>query len=238
MRRRLVAGGLVMLLLLGMAGLSLFALDRSRRDMLQAAEQQAQLQRGLETAQQAQIAFKRQVQEWKNILLRSEAPESRPALLAAFQAQQQRTAALLQAVARLAPELARPVPLAGGPPIPPALPGPAPLSTDLPATLLRTHAALGERYAAALAAGDLAAPRGAAAIDAAVRGADRALEADLDALAARLAQHAAETGALLRAHLEARQAGMRRFLLLACGAGLLLALGLLVALSRRADGPR
>jgi hypothetical protein len=218
MQRRLLAAGLVMLVLLGMAGLGLFALHRAQADNAAAAAQLSRLHGALDTARQAEAGFKRQVQEWKNILLRGQAPDSRPALLATFQAQRQAVADLLAQLAGLAPPLADTAPW---------------LEAALP-PLAAEHAGLNVRYDAALAGVDLAAPEGPAQADAAMRGADRALEQSLDALGNRLAAHFRATAEDLAGRAADRYAAMRQVLLFACGGGLLLVLGLLFALLRPA----
>lgn len=211
MRSRIWLGGLVMLVLLAMAGLGLFALHRTDAAARASTARLAQLQAALDTGRQAETAFKRQVQEWKNILLRSSDAAARSRLEAAFAAEQQRTAALLQALAASAPLL----------PTPEILPA-----------LVTEHAALAQRYAAALAAGDPTTPEGPRAIDALVRGADRQLEQRLDAAADQLATAFGQAAATLSAEAAARYAETRQLLLWGCGLGLLLALALLVSLCR------
>ncbi|WP_159992343.1 hypothetical protein [Roseomonas sp. 18066] len=212
MRMRLMLGGLVMLVLLGMAGLGLFALHRTDAAGRATAAHLAELQGVLDTGRQAETAFKRQVQEWKNLLLRSRDADSRARLEAAFLAEQKRTTGLLQALAQAAPRLP---PDAGA-----ALPG---LATE--------HAALAARYAEALAATDPATPEGPRLLDDQLRGADRALDQKLDAAAEAIARSfRASREAMLRDS-DARYAETRRLLLIGSAAGLVLVLALLLTLA-------
>ncbi|ONG47411.1 hypothetical protein BKE38_23640 [Pseudoroseomonas deserti] len=212
MRMRLMLGGLVMLVLLGMAGLGLFALHQTDAASRATSTRLAELQGILDTGRQAETGFKRQVQEWKNLLLRSRDEASRRALEERFLAEQTRTAALLQGLARAAPRL----PEAAG--------------AGLPA-LVADHATLAARYAEALAGADPTTPEGPRAIDARVRGVDRALEQKLDAAAEAIAQafHASRE-AMLRDS-AARYEETRRLLLIGSAAGLVLVLALLLTLA-------
>jgi methyl-accepting chemotaxis protein/methyl-accepting chemotaxis protein-1 (serine sensor receptor) len=214
MRLRLMLGGLVMLVLLAMAGLGLFALHRTDADSRATLGELAELQEILDTGRQAETAFKRQVQEWKNLLLRARDDESRARLETSFRAEQDRTAALLRALAEAAPRL----PPASGAAL-------APLAAE--------HAALGARYAEALAVADPTTAEGPRAIDARVRGADRALEQKLDAAADGLAAAFASLRAELAEDAARRYAGTRRLLLAGSGIGLALVLALLLTLAAR-----
>ncbi|WP_419896848.1 hypothetical protein [Roseomonas sp. USHLN139] len=214
MRMRLMLGGLVMLVLLGMAGLGLFALHRTDAAHRAASAELAELQAVLDTGRRAETGFKRQVQEWKNLLLRSREAASRRALEDRFLAEQTRTAGLLQRLAEAAPRL----------------PGEA--GAPLPA-LAAEHAALAARYAEALAGADPATPEGPRAIDDRVRGVDRALEQKLDAAAEAIAGAVQASREAMLRDSAARYAETRRLLLIGSGGGLLLVLALLLTLATR-----
>lgn len=122
----------------------------------------------LDTARRAQVNFKVQVQEWKNILLRGDTGADLDRFRDAFRQRGERVAQLLGRLEAEPPD---------------GLPGSA--AADLAAA----HRDLRARYETALAAG-LAPGDGVVgdprAVDRAVRGADRALDEALDAYADRI----------------------------------------------------
>ncbi|WBV41719.1 hypothetical protein [Pseudoroseomonas cervicalis] len=217
MQRRLLLGGVVMLVLLAMAGLGLFALHRNQAEARDAMARLEALHGALDLGREAETAFRLQVQEWKNILLRSHEPGATPRLRQAYEAAAAESAALLGQLEDAAPALHDT----------PA----APLAREVPA-LRAALAELGERYAAALAAHDPATPEGARAADAALRGADRALQQRLDSVGDRLGEAWAATARELAARSEARYAETRQLLFWGSLIGLGLVLALLFGLAR------
>ncbi|EFH10427.1 Tat pathway signal sequence domain protein, partial [Pseudoroseomonas cervicalis ATCC 49957] len=105
MQRRLLLGGVVMLVLLAMAGLGLFALHRNQAEARDAMARLEALHGALDLGRGAETAFRLQVQEWKNILLRSHEPEARPGLRRAYDAAAAESAALLGRLEAAAPAL-------------------------------------------------------------------------------------------------------------------------------------
>ena len=77
-RSRLLLAGALLLVLLAQAGVSLFALWRSERAEARSAAALESAVAGLDALRDAQASFGREVQEWKNVLLRG----ADPALLA------------------------------------------------------------------------------------------------------------------------------------------------------------
>jgi methyl-accepting chemotaxis protein len=135
--------------------------------------------RGNDAARGAQVHFKKQVQEWKNVLLRGYDPVLFRRHLDAFAGEE----------AAVRAQLARVHAAAGGDPAVAAL-------AD---SILATHRALGERYRAALATFDAGDPVAHRRVDAAVRGIDRAPTDALDSLVARFDRGGARRMAELRA---------------------------------------
>lgn len=205
MRQTLSLAGLVMLLMLASAGVGLFALDRSRADHLQAVHGLAALTEQRDNARQIEVAFKVQVQEWKNILLRGYDPALRARYHEAFTQRRADVATGLEALAA-APEAHR---------------------------LSLAHAALGEAYDAALASADLTTAEGMRAADAAVRGADREVQEQLDALAEALGEAHRDAALAMEERLAARYEETRHFLVIVTATGLLATLILLGLIARR-----
>ena len=136
------------------------ALDRVRA----AAAAGTQVARENDAARSAQVHFKKQVQEWKNVLLRGNDPELLRRHLRAFGEEEEAVRADLARLRALAGERSG-------------------VAVDVEAILV-THGQLGERYRAALGQGGAAPDQ--RRVDAAVRGIDRAPTDALDALVVRI----------------------------------------------------
>jgi aminopeptidase N len=176
----------LLVLLLGATGL--FALHHTHQKItaglreLDATEQRTLL------ALRTRAAFKTQVQEWKNILLRGRNPED----LAAYRARFEKEETLVRdGLTRLA-------------------------APKLPATdakdLVAEHARLGEAYRAALAiySASPSDPESSFKADAAVRGLDRPLAEELDALASAEEKTALDELAAMSTRAAARYEALRR----------------------------
>ncbi len=164
----------LLVLLLGATGL--FALHHTNEKTAADLARLDATEDALLLAVRARASFKTQVQEWKNILLRGRSPADLADYRARFEAEEALVAAELARLVRRLPEIAPPAD------------APA-LSVASVEALAAEHARLGETYRAALAAHDFSAdPEAAFRIDASVRGLDRALSDQLDALAATFEQ--------------------------------------------------
>jgi methyl-accepting chemotaxis protein len=120
----------------------------------------------LEAARGTQLHFKQQVQEWKNILLRGDDPEQYRRYVESFGTEEREVQAGLREVAELLRRQGLPV-------------------EDVVA-LEASHLELGRRYREALSSY----PEGADAVDARVKGIDRAPTEAFDAIAQRVHDHA------------------------------------------------
>ena len=169
--RLLPAAALVSLLVLLLGAAGLFTLHLTHLRAAAALDRQTRLDVARTTALETQIAFKTQVQEWKNILLRGHKQEDYTRHLAAFE---KREADVDTGLASVKIQLT-------------AL-GLADTGID---TLVTTHRTLGADYRAALAAWNHDAPAGLFAVDTRVRGRDRQLGLDIDTLAASVADTSA-----------------------------------------------
>ena len=210
--RLLVMTGVMAALMLAIGGVGLAALGSSLDRLRFGIGQAEQNIRAVDLARGAQVHFKKQVQEWKNVLLRGHNPEHYDRYLASFGAEeadvQRDLRALRQVMARQ---------------------GLAVSGVD---SLLAGHALLGTRYREALATFDRADPLGPRAVDTAVRGIDRAPTDAFDRIVAQIERHAmGEMAAVGRAG-ERRFAAARALFVAALGTGIALSL-LLAAVTIR-----
>lgn len=159
-RSLLQLGGLLALLLLTMGLLALFAAWSLNRAHAANVGRVAAFVTAVDEARSAQAHFKTQVQEWKNLLLRGADPTERVRYQRSFDAEAGIVAGHLLALERHLPLLD--------------------MAAGQARALREHHADLGARYA--LAALELARNWQPAAADAAVRGIDRTLDRQIDAL--------------------------------------------------------
>lgn len=157
----------------------------------------------------ARAAFKTQVQEWKNILLRGRDPADLAAYRARFEQEETAVREHLQTLENA-----------------PASEGAARAEAHRPADLLAEHRELGETYRAALAAADFTRADAPFRIDAAVRGKDRPLSDKLDALAAEVEQAASAELKAMGERAAARYEGLRRVTWIVAGLAMLASLWL------------
>jgi methyl-accepting chemotaxis protein len=175
LRGRLIALGILSLsglLLAGGFGLfQLARLDSGISSDLQTLDRMVSL--GLDT-QHANIEFKTQVQEWKNILLRGNDPEQFKRFRDGFDQRARSVAAQLGDIERRLREEG------------------SPRVAEVSA-LIAAHGDMLARYRSALAAFDLADPESGKKIDRAVKGIDRAATDDMNALAAHIEKDVSDT---------------------------------------------
>ena len=162
--------GLVSLLVLVLGTAALFALSTTNEKSLAALDRFGRLHAAHVAAVETRVSFKTQVQEWKNILLRGRSSMDFETYRKRFQ---ERGADVQAGLASLEKQLAA-------------------LGLDAAAaTRLRAeHRALGGSYEKALAGFQPEDATTPFAIDASVRGADRKLNDDIDALARTVEQAA------------------------------------------------
>ena len=160
----LVALTTLALLVVGTAGLLQTRAALAR--VGQAAATGNEVTRENDAARSAQVHFKKQVQEWKNVLLRGHDPALFQRHLRGFDQEESAVRAELGRLRALAGDRSG-------------------IGVEV-ATLVATHRELGVRYRAALAAFDAADERSYRRVDAAVRGIDRAPTDALDSLVARI----------------------------------------------------
>lgn len=161
--------GFVSLLVLVLAATGLFALHHTNLRTAAALAKLDAVEESLVVTLRTRAAFKTQVQEWKNLLLRGHAPADRDTYLLRFEREEAGVREGLETLALTLPAL--------------ETSGEASVQGD-PQSLREEHARLGEAYRAALANHPPDHPEAARQTDAAVRGIDRDLSDALDTLAA------------------------------------------------------
>jgi methyl-accepting chemotaxis protein len=199
----LQVGSLLLLTLLSVTLLALFSVWSLQRAHQRNDQTVTQIVAALDASRQAQVQFKRQVQEWKNILLRGADPVARVRFFNAFADAEAGVSGALAAVA-----------------------------SELPAAdqtryrerlqeLQQQHVTLGEQYRAALtnASGGHWAPFES---DRAVRGIDRPLDRGIDQLAATLLTESRERSLVLDREVQRRYQALQSALWVAMVASLLL----------------
>jgi hypothetical protein len=198
-RRHLVmmAGTLVTVLVV-INVIALYGLDVVRRETDAYAAATDRLIEATDRAREGQVAFKTQVQEWKNVLLRGHVGEDLDRYRAAFDASQATAAERLRQVGASASEVGMP----GG----------------TVERMLDLHGELASRYAAALTALEPGAMDAAWRADRAVRGMDRPLNDAFDALVADVRGFAEARRQALREE-TARVAEQQRLVLIAAHGG-------------------
>ena len=193
------------------------ALNTTNARAAAALDQVEALAKAADTARAAQVEFKVQVQEWKNILVRGSDPEAFKKYGDAFNKSGATTLADFDA---LAAQLA-------------ALGVPAAGVTDAQAALRE----LNTRYQAALASYDAANPDSYKLLDAQVKGLDRAPTKKIDDIVAMIREQSRTRVAAVRHDREATEAAERRFGIATFIAVLLAAGGVTVWLARSITRP-
>lgn len=220
-RNLLPVAAFVSLLVLALGATGLFALHLTNAKAASGAARVEAIERTRQGALQARGAFKTQVQEWKNILLRGHAPGDFSTYRERFEQEEARVRAELEALRAQPPSLDLPAAVPGLPDV---------------SVLIEEHTRLGAAYRAALAdfaPGDPASPR---RVDAAVRGADRKLSDELDAFAAEVEKSALAATRALRADADARYEGLRRVTWIVAAFALFASLWLAFLANRAARG--
>lgn len=200
----------LLVLLLGAAGL--FSLHYAHARELAALDRQTRLDELRTRALEAQISFKTQVQEWKNVLLRGTDAEAYARHWASFEKHESAVQAGLAAVEAQA--------------------GALHLSGVQIAGLDAAHRALGAEYRAALATWTREDATGAFRVDATMRGRDRKLGTDVDALADAVGEIAARELRVIGEDAAALYAGLRKAVMSVATLAVLAALWLVFLANR------
>jgi len=211
--RWLLAGAAVVLLA-GAAGLSIFALRRSQERLINSVNTTIGFAQNVDIAREAQVHFKRQVQEWKNVLLRGYKTDDHAKYWSLFEEEEIKTQSLLADLRRREPSESAAI--------------------DALLTELRV---LGQRYRTAVESFDGNNPISYRDVDSRVRGMDRPPTDEMSALVERLQARMAGLGAQMTASHQAEILALRWAVLAAALLGVLSTV-MLMLLVRRAERER
>lgn len=200
LRRTIASSAFTMFMLVAMVGLfSLFSIWSINRAWIDGARQSVQLDSLSRAALDAQVSFKVQVQEWKNILLRGEDIELLDKYLTSFQANAKETQIN---IARVTVE-ARTLGLIS--------------QADIAESLAKTHESLTQRYETTLSQAQLGSksisPTTARAVDKSLRGVDRDLENRIAVFAVELVVAADQERSRLETRMQERYTTLRLFII-------------------------
>jgi methyl-accepting chemotaxis protein len=198
--------------MMGMLAVGLITMRGLRGNVTEALQTTKLTSEMVDTARSAQVHFKKQVQEWKNVLLRGHEPDALREHLARFDEEERATQASLSKLRDQMPQAG----LSGAP-------------VD---RLLESHRGLGTQYREALKGFKPERPGAHAAVDKEVRGIDRIPTDEMDALVTDIERHRS----VLAARIEARSSGMfdrtQRSLAAGVAASTLVAAILMLLISR------
>lgn len=205
---------MAIVLLSAAVALAALAIRRSQQRLIESLSTTIAFSQNVDLARDAQVHFKREVQEWKDVLLRGHQVADYAKYWSLFEKEEAKTEALLEEIKSRDPSEAGEV-----------------------AELLTALRSIGERYRAAIVHLDSADPISYRTVDREVRGMDRPLTEQMSAQVTRLQQRMAALGTRMSA---TNQAEMSRLRLAVIAAALLgmLAMVMLMLLVRRAERER
>jgi methyl-accepting chemotaxis protein len=199
----IVLAGLAVFTLLAVGGFSVWQASRLHAQLETSIATQSRLLGAVDGARSAQVAFKIQVQEWKNILLRGKDPENFDKYLAGFDAREKEVFERLAQLKALVDEL----PMADR------------LKVDETIAEFRK---LGPAYREALKYYDRSEADPASVVDRRVKGLDRQPSALIDALVGEIRKAADETAAREEAAAQANYDAVRLWLSVFLGGAVLI----------------
>jgi len=201
-------------LLVAAAGLGTVALRHSQDRLIESLGKTIVFAKNMDIARDAQVHFKRQVQEWKNVLIRGHKSNDYTKYWSLFETEEATTQALLNELRQRDP-----------------------IETAAAAGLLSELRMLGQRYRAALAAFDPNDPTSYRVVDTQVRGMDRPPTDEMSALVTRLQVRMANLGTQMSASHQAEISTLRGAVVAAALLGVL-SMVMLMLLVRRSERER
>lgn len=198
-RRSITSSAFIIILLVAVMGLlSLFSIWSINRAWVAGMEKTSEVQALSTDTMNAGLTFTVQVQEWKNILLRGSDPALLEKYLSAFRDRAEETGAQLAKIAAQASAMGFAV------------------EAQRASEIKTRHGTMFATYQAALmdkiGASNVLSPDAAGAVDRQLLGADRSLNADIEAFSADIAQRAAEQRATLAAEMNERYLTLKWFI--------------------------
>jgi methyl-accepting chemotaxis protein len=195
--------GFMAVLMLGVGGLGLSTLHDSNELLNTSLTTTKMLVESVDTSRRAQVHFKKQVQEWKNILLRGGDPEAYNTYLSKFAQEETKVQEELKALKDLAKKQ----------------------DLNIPAIdkTLETHAELGVKYRQALKSFDQANPESYLIVDKLVKGIDREPTDTMDSIVEQMEENAVKAFSELEKESLSKYTTVRATLILCFLLGILLA---------------
>lgn len=200
-RKLIILAGLLAMVLLANGVVGLFALHYANYSHEQSLKTVQRSAAALEAARSAQVSFKKQVQEWKNILLRGFNPEDYARYVAAFEKEEKELDARLEQAKSLAGQIG--------------------MKSSMIDEAIKGHHELDGKYREALGQSTSLDPSAAAAIDRKVRGIDRKPTDDMDAIVAQIQEYSARLTADAAQETNARYQALRRVSIAGTSIGLI-----------------
>lgn len=211
---RWILAGAAIVLLTAAVALATLAMRQSQQGLIDSLNGTLAFAQNVDLARDAQVHFKREVQEWKDVLLRGHRAIDYAKYWSLFEQEEARTQALLEDIKRREPRE----------------------SGEIDA-LLAGLGGIGQRYRTAVARLDASDPLSYRAVDSEVRGMDRPLTDQMSALVARLQQRMASLGHEMSATHESAISHLRLAVIVAALLGML-SMVMLMLLVRRAERER
>lgn len=206
-KKLIILAGLLAIILIANGVIGLFALNYSNDNHLADLQTVGELAKAIESARSAQVHFKKQVQEWKNILLRGSNPADLAKHRAAFELEEHQ---MDEEIAALAIRLQK-----------------LNISSPEIGQLPKTHAALGSQYRNALETFHPEQLSSAAAVDQQVRGIDRAPTDQIDAIVKQIESHSEITFQKISQETAERYRTLRKVSIGGTSAGIIIVLAFL-----------
>jgi methyl-accepting chemotaxis protein len=210
--RLILLVGIMVTGMVGTLALGLLTMRALRQDVTEVRRATKLTGEMVDAARTAQVHFKKQVQEWKNVLLRGHEPDALREHLASFDEEER---VVQTSLSELRDEMAQ-----------------AGLASAELERLLGSHKALGAQYREALKARKPGDPKGYVAVDKAVRGIDRGPTDAMDGLVTEIELHRTDLAARIEAHSEDVFAGTSRSLAAATAALIVVASLLMLLIGR------
>ena len=202
--RLVVLAGLLAFILIANGVIGLFALSYSNENHLADLQNIGQLARALGTARAAQVHLKKQVQEWKNILLRGADPAEFTRYRAAFDEEERQVQKELRELSELLQKTQ--------------------VATAQVEEVRKSHELLGVQYRNALQEYRSETSSSALAVDKKVRGIDRAPTDEMDAIVDQIQRQAGELSIKIAEDTNSRYQTLRHILIAGTSAGVIVVL--------------
>ena len=195
---------LSVLLIIAVGGLGLNGVAQTNTALEAAVAKVSGISKASDTSRVAQVDFKKQVQEWKNILLRGNDLKAFEKYSLAFSHEHDTVQVKLNELVKMMQQIG--------------------ISSEQAENAIKTHDELGVKYRDALKSYDTSNPNSAHVVDSLVKGMDRAPTDDIDKIVALLQKHEESTITLIQQRSTAKYNTTRNTILALVGIAVILGL--------------